>query len=153
MSAWDEYKKTMIAPPSLWGAAKQDDVPQLEALLTGGAPLEALDARGYSPLMHAAYAGHARAVTFLLARGADPNSRDGAGNSVLMGASFKGHLALVEQLLDAGADPAATNDAGLSALAFARMFGRSDVAALLEARAPHVAEAPTRPAAPPAAVR
>ncbi len=133
MAGWDDYKKTMTAPASLWAAAKQNDVPELERLLALGAAIDERDGRGYSPLMLAAYGGHAEAFDFLLGRGADPNTADLAGNSVLMGAAFKGHRAMVTKLLAAGADPTTKNQAGLDACGFATTFGRVDIAALLAA--------------------
>lgn len=137
MTTWDEYKKTMDLPATLWSAAKADDVATIERLLAAGAALDARDARGYSPLMLAAYSGSAAAFDRLLAAGADPNSADDGGNSVLMGACFKGHLSIIGRLLDAGADATAKNAAGVDAHGFAVMFGRHDVAALLQARAQH----------------
>ena len=137
MTTWDEYKKTMELPATLWSAAKADDVVAIEQLLAAGADLEARDGRGYSPLMLAAYSGSAAAFDCLLAAGANPNSADDGGNSVLMGASFKGYVAIIEKLLDAGADLTAKNAAGVDAHGFAVMFGRHDVAALLQARAQH----------------
>lgn len=134
MTSWDEYKKTMETPATLWSAAKADDVATLRQLLAAGAELDARDSRGYSPLMLAAYSGSRDAFDCLLAAGADPNSADDGGNSVLMGACFKGHVDLIHKLLDAGADPHAKNAAGVDAHGFAVMFGRAEVAALLEAR-------------------
>ena len=131
-AAWESYRQTLVAPPSLWDAAKSDDVAELGRLLDAGAAIDAKDARGYSPLMLATYAGSARAFDYLLGRGADPNSTDAAGNSVLMGAAFKGHIDLARKLIAAGADPKAQNGAGMDALGFAKTFGRADVAALLE---------------------
>jgi ankyrin repeat protein len=132
MATWEDYKKTMVEPSTLWAAAKANDVAELERLLAAGADIDARDHRGYSPLMLAAYAGHAEAFDLLLDRGADPCSADAAGNSVLMGAVFKGHRAMVERLLSAGADLRVKNHAGLDARAFATTFGRVDVAAFLE---------------------
>ena len=134
MTSWNEYKKTMEAPVTLWSAAKDDDVASLQRLLLAGAELDARDHRGYSPLMLAAYSGNRAAFDCLLAAGANPNSADDGGNSVLMGACFKGYLDLIDKLLDAGADPQAKNAAGVDAHGFAVMFGRTDVAALLQAR-------------------
>ncbi len=133
MSGWDAFKKTMIEPSSLWAAAKQNDVAELERLLSVGAAIDERDARGYSPLMLAAYAGNTEAFDYLLARGADPNTADLAGNSALMGAAFKGHRSMVEKLLAAGADATAKNQAGLDAHAFAVSFGRAEIAPLLPA--------------------
>lgn len=134
MTSWDEYKKTMELPATLWSAAKADDVATIERLLADGAALDVRDARGHSPLMLAAYGGHVAAFDRLLAAGADPNSADDGGNSVLMGAAFKGYLALIDKLLAAGANLHAKNAAGLDAHGFAVMFGRHDVAAHLRAR-------------------
>jgi uncharacterized protein len=134
MTSWDEYKKTMEAPVTLWSAAKADDVVTLRRLLAAGAELDARDPRGYSPLMLAAYSGSRAAFDCLLAAGADPNSADDGGNSVLMGACFKGHVDLIHKLLAAGADLHAKNAAGVDAHGFAVMFGRTEVAALLQAR-------------------
>ena len=132
MASWDEYKKTMTQPATLWSAAKDNDVAGLAHLLAAGAELEACDARGYSPLMLAAYHGHEEAFSLLLARGASPDSADAGGNTVLMGAAFKGHLAIVEQLLLAGADITARNHAGLDACDLATTFGRHQVLECLE---------------------
>ena len=132
-TAWETYKQTMWSPPTLWSAAKADDVLQLTALLDAGAEIDARDARGYSSLMLAAYTGNDAAFYLLLARGADPNTADHAGNSVLMGVAFKGHLAMTRQLFAAGADPTARNHAGLDALGFAIQFGRTEIAAFLQA--------------------
>lgn len=135
MKSWDEYKKTMDVPVTLFGAAKDNDVALLQRLLAAGADLDARDHRGYSPLMLAAYSGNGEAFDCLLAAGADVNSADDGGNSVLMGACFKGHLDIIHKLLAAGADATAKNAAGVDAHGFAVLFGRADVAALLEMRA------------------
>jgi len=132
-TAWESYQQTMVVPASLWVAAKANDVSELARLLAEGADIDARDARGYSPLMLAAYAGQREAFDYLLERGADPNSTDGAGNTVLMGVAFKGHLEMLERLLAAGADRHARNHAGLDAQAFAANFGRSAVVARLAA--------------------
>jgi len=130
MSAWEQYKQTRVG--TLWSAARDNDVEGMRRLIDAGAPIDARDARGYSPLMLAAYAGNVEGFALLLGAGADVDSADLAGNSVLMGAAFKGHLGMVEALLDAGADAAARNQAGLDARAFALAFGRSEVVALLD---------------------
>lgn len=132
MSTWAAYQQTMITPPSLWAAAKANDLPALARLLDQGAAIDQPDHRGYSPLMLATYTGNAEAFDFLLARRADPNSRDRSGNTVLMGAAFKGHLEMFRKLLAAGADPALRNEAGLGAREFAVLFGRTDIVAYID---------------------
>lgn len=129
-AAWQRYQQTMRAEPTLWSAARDNDVRELARLLDAGAELEARDARGYSALMLAAYSGQLEATQYLLARGADPNTSDAAGNSALMGAAFKGDVAIARALLAAGADLAARNTAGLDAAGFARQFGRREIFAL-----------------------
>jgi ankyrin repeat protein len=132
VTSWDAYKQTAAAPPTLAAAAKANDVALIEALLADDrSNIDERDARGYSPLMFAAYTGSLEAAQLLLARGADPNGTDFAGNSILMGAAFKGHLPLVQCLLAHGADPKHRNAAGLDAYGFALQFGRSDVLPLL----------------------
>jgi ankyrin repeat protein len=133
MSNWEQFKQTMAEPITLWSAAKHNDVATLTRLIDDGADIDARDARGYSPLMLAAYAGNVEAFELLLARGADRDSRDNAGNSVLMGVAFKGHLPLLRRLLDAGVDLTARNQHGLDARGFAATFGRHDVVALIDA--------------------
>jgi ankyrin repeat protein len=134
-SAWDSYRETMIAKPTLLGAAKDNDVAALAQLLDRGADIDARDHRGYSALMLATYTGNQEAFDLLLARGADPDTADNAGNSALMGAAFKGHLAMVRRLLEAGADRSARNHAGLDALGFATQFGRSEIVQFLQPQA------------------
>lgn len=132
MSSWDAYKQTMVSEPSLAAAARANDVVLLGALLEHeGVEIDAQDARGYSALMLAAYAGNLEAAELLLAHGANPNGTDHAGNSILMGAAFKGHVGLVQCLLRHGADPSARNAAGLDAYGFALQFGRTQVLPLL----------------------
>jgi ankyrin repeat protein len=132
-AAWQRYKNTMRAEPTLSGAARSNDVGELARLLDAGGELEARDARGYSALMLAAYSGQLEATQYLLARGGSPNTSDAAGNSALMGAAFKGELAIVRALLAAGADLGARNDAGLDAKGFALHFGRHEVLAFFAA--------------------
>jgi ankyrin repeat protein len=132
MATWEQYQSTMKAPPGLCEAARANDLASIERMLGEGQDIEATDARGYSPLMLAVYSGNEEAARLLLDRGADPNGRDRSGSTPLMGAAFKGHLRLVDLLLRSGADREARNEAGAGALHFANLFGRDDVAALLQ---------------------
>jgi hypothetical protein len=133
MRNWHDYKKTMLTPETLGQAAQTNDLLALARLLEAGAAINEKDARGYSPLMLAVYAGNREAAEMLLRRGADPQATDLGGNSILMGAAFKGHLDLVRRLLQAGVDVEARNHAGLTALDFANTFGRVEVAEFLKA--------------------
>ncbi len=132
MGSFDDFRKTMDPPVTLWSAAKANDVAALEKLAAEpGVNLDAQDPRGFSPLMLAAYSGAADAVAFLLSKGVHPDSRDSSGNTVLMGAAFKGDGGIMTQLIAAGADVKATNLGGQDARAFAEMSGRPEVLALL----------------------
>ncbi len=134
MRTWDEYKSTMIEPPSLWQTAKAGDLQKTRLLLAAGLDINAKDHRGYSPLMLAAYAGQTEMVDLLLENGADANSADFGGNSILMGAAFKGSLDIVEKLIEAGADLSRKNAAGMDAFDFAVTFGRTNVSRYLQTR-------------------
>jgi ankyrin repeat protein len=126
MSNWERYKQTMRTAPDMWSAAKTNDIPALMRLIRNS-DVNAKDARGYSPLMLAAYSGSIEAAKLLLQVGADPDTAEFAGNSALMGAAFKGNVYMVDLLLAKGANPAARNKAGMTALDFAVMFGRTAV--------------------------
>ena len=92
---------------------------------------DAVDERGFSLLMIAAYNDQLPATELILARGADPDLRDARGNTVLMGMAFKGHVAPTRALLAAGADPTAENTQGQTALAMAEQYGHTELATLL----------------------
>ena len=91
----------------------------------------AVDERGFSLLMIAAYNDQLPATELILARGADPDLRDARGNTVLMGMAFKGHVGPARALLAAGADARLESPQGQTALSMARQFGHEALVALL----------------------
>lgn len=93
--------------------------------------INAPDAKGYTPLIVAAYNNHPSIVALLLQQGALPDAQDSAGNTALMGASFKGYPDIVQLLLQAGADVNLRNAQGAPALTFAATFGQLEVARTL----------------------
>lgn len=112
----------------LFDAARLGRVDVMPALLTAGCDIEALDPKGYTPLILASYNGRAAATDLLLAHGADVDAADAVrGNTALMGVAFKGYGAIVDRLLDAGADPLAVNKVGQTALMMAAMFGHGGI--------------------------
>lgn len=85
--------------------------------------------KGDSLVMLAAYYGHRETVAGLLDRGADPNRLNDRDQSPLAGAVFKAEPEIAKVLLDAGADPTVGTP---SAVDTARMFGNTELLALLE---------------------
>jgi ankyrin repeat protein len=97
--------------------AEADGIAQV--LARAGCPLEAINNRGYTPLLRAVYEGYPREAIALLKVGADPNARvkgNGpyADRTSLMWAAHS--FDLVQALLEAGADPNARDRDGYSAL-------------------------------------
>jgi ankyrin repeat protein len=116
---------------ALLDAARQGDGATVRAFLDRGAPVNLRDSAGNTPLMLAAYHGHADLVGELAARGADVDLLNDRGQSPLAGAAFKGFTDVAEALLEAGADPSLGEPSGL---ATAQYFERAEIVALIEAR-------------------
>lgn len=77
----------------------------------------ALSQAGWTPLICAAFKGHAECVKLLLERGADKEAQGKeAGRTPLMRAALGGHLDCVRLLLEAGADAKARDISGKTAL-------------------------------------
>ena len=81
-------------------AAWHNRVDAIEMLLAMGAPIEAENRTGFSPLHHAAEAGSLEAARALLAAGADPMHANKAGRTPAETARAEGHeeiAALIEE--------------------------------------------------------
>lgn len=105
------------------------------ALLRAGAPAEATDEDGQTPLYLAAVAGEPGIVRLLLVAGADPDRPSGPDRDdlPLCGAAVGGHTEVVRALLAAGASPDRREALGFTALAWAVGQGHTaTVEALLE---------------------
>lgn len=75
------------------------------------------DSRSLTPLIHAARAGHAEAVDFLLQQGANPHAQDGEGMTPLHHAAAAGSSKACAALLRAGANRWVWDDNGRDAFA------------------------------------
>jgi len=104
--------------------AREGMTEELAGFVDRGLPLEVQDLEGNTPLMLAAYHGHAGTVRELIRRGADVDLRNKRNQAPVAGALFKGEDEVVRLLIGAGADL----DAGTpSARDTAAMFDRLDL--------------------------
>jgi hypothetical protein len=113
-------------------AALKGHVDWCRRLLERGA---AVDKTGWSPLHYAATGPEPAVVKLLLERGAAVDAESPNRSTPLMMASRYGDEASVDLLLARGADPRRANDQKLKAADFARLGGRSALAARLDALA------------------
>jgi hypothetical protein len=104
--------------------AREGMTEELLGFVEHGLPLDVQDPEGNTPLMLAAYHGHADTVRQLIERGADVDLRNTRNQAPVAGALFKGEDEVVRLLIGAGADL----DAGTpSARDTAAMFDRLDL--------------------------
>jgi general secretion pathway protein A len=113
---------------ALLDAAEAGNLTEARALLAGGAPPEARDAAGMTPLMSAVIHGHGAVAGLLLERGADVNARDDSGVTALMLAANNNRTALLQTLLGRGANVNARTRTGWTALTYAAWKGHVGVA-------------------------
>jgi ankyrin repeat protein len=86
-------------------AASHGDMEIVTLLVEGGADVDPVDSRGYTPLIHAARLGNTGLVRYLLSKGAlaDRWTRD--GRTALLFAADDGRAEIASLLLAKGADP------------------------------------------------
>ncbi len=106
----------------------------IPVLIDAGADIEAIDARGFTPIYRATENGDLVTVRALLDAGANPQGTDGwsfIGLEPIHYAAKTGNAAVVQALLDAGASAdwttSATMGDGYNALGFAIRGGHLDV--------------------------
>jgi len=118
-------------------AVARGAIPELAALLSRGADIDARDAHGQTAVMLAAMAGDVRVVEWLAAHGADLDHTAKFGLSALMLAALHGHAEVARVLVAAGATVELTGTgapgfAGQSAHDLALARGDGATAALLQ---------------------
>jgi ankyrin repeat protein len=124
---------------------KRHDTQWLAFLLSRGAPIDAKNKDGTTPLMIAAQTGDTDSAKMLLEAGAKPNIVNGSGETSLIMAVHHRDTAMVRLLIAAGADPKQRDTiAGKSAEDYAKEDSRgTSVARMLADAKPN----PTRPSA------
>jgi ankyrin repeat protein len=137
LAAPDELGDTPLHDALGW-LDDAEHVANVARLLDAGAPIEARNARGQTPLHVACEAPPPwawQAVQLLLARGADPTTRDATGSSPLHFLACWGHTEGAALLLDAGLSPdVVERDTGLTPLHYACGSGCYALADLLLSR-------------------
>jgi hypothetical protein len=116
----------------IFDACRRGDLEEVQALYKEDPQvINAVDMKGFTPLILAVYNDQPAVVEFLLDKGALLDSGDGAGNTALMGVCFKGYQNIAVKLIEAGADVNARNANGATALTFASTFGHLGIAEML----------------------
>ncbi len=112
------------AESDIHAAARAGDVATLQALVRADASrLNARDANGMTPLMHAAREKHPAAAAWLLEARADVHAADANRYTALHHAAFVGEPATTAALLKAGGSLIAVESMGRTPLALACGFG------------------------------
>ncbi|MGE3841721.1 MAG: TonB family protein [Vicinamibacterales bacterium] len=137
---------------SLWEFAAIGQIDAVRDRVERGAPaaIDAQDDLGWTPLMHAAGAGHDAVVRLLIDKGADLRIANKLGETALHLAVRRGRLEVARRLLAAGSDLAARDNEGRTALFKAIEGGHAAVIALLHAaaQARAASESPIRAVTP-----
>ena len=97
-------------------AAGDGDVLRIKALLADGAPLEARDEDGNTPLLRATLGNHEVAASVLMKAGADVNAKNRIEDSAYLYAGARGYNEILTLTLRHGADIRSTNRYGGTAL-------------------------------------
>jgi type II secretory pathway predicted ATPase ExeA len=114
--------------------AEYGDLKAVQALLLGGASLEARDPAGFTPLMLAVIHGHPAIVNALIAGGGRVNVQNRAGLTPLMLAAINNHSGMLRALIDHGADVNARTLAGWTPLTYGAWRGHANIVRILLAR-------------------
>ena len=120
-------------PDSFYSVIRENNLPQLKALLGQKSGAAVADSRGITPLMYAAEIGSLDAMRLLIDRGADVNAQNAFGSTALMWSVSD--PAKVRLLLDHGAQVNTVAKSGRTALIIAAFTNPSaEVVKLLLAK-------------------
>ncbi len=101
---------------SLADAIIEEQIDQVQAYLRAGAPVNAFDEYGFTPLIEAAIADNIKIVKSIIDAGANVNLQDATGGTALHWAAENNNLALAKLLFQRGANPDSYNFSGQPAL-------------------------------------
>ncbi|XP_062521330.1 protein phosphatase 1 regulatory subunit 16A-like [Corticium candelabrum] len=119
----------------LVSAVNDNDMNEVERLLSSGASPDAYDHDGKCPvLVTACDNGFSSIVQVLLKKGSNVNKTDDLGNTALMVAVQRGDVSLIAMLLSAKADVNLKNTCGWTAQDLAKDSNHSTVISLLRSR-------------------
>lgn len=128
---------TSAAGNALIEAAARGDLAAVRRPPGPGAPLEARDGSGRTPVLAATQGGHAAVARLLIKHGADVNAQDSIADSAFLLAGARGHTEIV-LAAHPRADPKVLNRYGGTALIPACHYGHVEtVRALLEWKGPN----------------
>lgn len=98
----------------IYSLCRHNKYREIENLLEKGAPVDATDEFGNTPLIIAAQNGYKRMTKLLLRHNADINAQNNRGNTPLHFSYAYGFKVLAEYLKEKGADDTIRNDGGLT---------------------------------------
>ena len=109
---------------TLFGAVMRGDAEGLQALIAGGAELEAKDEHGFTAFLLACSMGQVECMAMLIEAGCDAVATDASGTTGLMEAAAGGHAATVRSLIAGSAELEAKDEDGNTAFLHACSKGR-----------------------------
>jgi ankyrin repeat protein len=113
----------------IWSAAKKGELARVSELSSEDSSLiDARDAGGYTPLIHAAESGEVWVLDWLVRHGADVNARNSQRATALLQAVWFHRIDCAKRLLHAGADPNLADDELRTPLLSAATMGYRSVA-------------------------
>ena len=114
-------------PDGIWKAACMGDIVAVRQLVAKGSDINALDPRGFTPLMHALNTFQAQIVPELLKLGADANARDFDGVTPLSLCARNADAATMRLLMAAGGKIDAKDYASDGVARMALRYGTAEV--------------------------